>query len=134
MGRIVVGLLLLAHGIGHSMGIMQVAKVATVNPGWDGRSWLLSDIAGATMVELIGVALWSIAMLGFVALAAIVFGWLPGTWWQPLALIASLASLAGLLLFPMAFPTFSTVGALVIDLAVLGSVVWYHLEPGDLGA
>jgi len=28
------GMVLLAHGIGHSMGILQVVKVATVNRAW----------------------------------------------------------------------------------------------------
>ena len=38
MVKIAVAVLLLAHGIGHSMGLLQIARIATVNPGWDGRS------------------------------------------------------------------------------------------------
>jgi hypothetical protein len=44
-------------------------------------------------------------------LGAIVFGWLPERCWGPLAVVASLASLAGLVLFPTAFPIFSSIGA-----------------------
>ena len=132
--KIVLALVLLGHGIGHSMGILQVFKVATVNPAWDGRSWLLSRVAGKTLTRVVGVALWAVALIGFVILAAVVIGWLPETWWGPLAIVSSVASLAGLALFPTAFPTFSSVGALVVDLAVLASVLWTDWVPSDLGS
>jgi hypothetical protein len=37
-------------------------------------------------------------------------------------------------LFPMAFPTFSSIGALVIDAAVLVAVGWFHWLPSDLAS
>jgi hypothetical protein len=132
MLKIVIALVLLAHGIGHSMGLLGVFKVATVNPAWDGGSWLLDGVAGSTVTQAIGVVLWTAAMIGFTALAAVVMGWLPEAWFTPLAIGASVASLVGLLLFPVAFPTFSTLGALVIDVVVLVAAVWYHWVPGDL--
>jgi hypothetical protein len=132
MVRIVIALVLLAHGIGHSMGIIGVLGVATVNPQWDGRSWLLSGPVGTSATHAVGIVLWSIAMVGFTALAAVVMGWLPETWWQPLALVSSTASLAGIALFPLAFPPFSTIGALVVDVIVLVAVFWLHWMPSDL--
>jgi hypothetical protein len=134
MVRIVIGLVLLGHGIGHSMGIIQVFKVAAVNPSWDGRSWLLTAAAGTAVTQAVGVMLWSVATVGFVALAGVVFGWLPESWWVPLGVISSIASLVGLVLFPLAFPTFSTLGALAVDIVVLVAVVWYHWVPSDLAA
>jgi len=130
--KIIVALVLLGHGIGHSMGILQVFNVATVSPKWDGRSWLISGVAGRTLTQVIGVALWAVALIGFVILAGVVMGWLPESWWEPLAIVSSIASLAGLALFPTAFPTFSSVGALAVDLAVLASVLWFHWVPSDL--
>jgi hypothetical protein len=130
----VIALVLAAHGIGHVMEIAQALHVATVNPSWDGRSWLLSDAAGTTLTDAVGVALWSTAMVGFVVLAGVVLGWLPEGWWAPLAVLASVASLAGIVLFPTAFPTFSTLGALAVDVAVLVAVLWYHWVPSDLAA
>lgn len=132
MLKIIVALVLLAHGIGHSMGILQVLKVATINPGWDGRSWLISGAAGRTLTQVVGVALWAVALIGFVILAGVVIGWLPAAWWEPLAIVSSIASLAGLALFPTTFPTFSSIGALVVDLAVLASVLWFHWVPSEL--
>lgn len=134
MVKVVIGLILLGHGIGHTMGIIQMFKVATVNPSWDGRSWLLSDAAGTAVTQAVGVTLWTVATVGFVALAGIVFGWLPESWWASLAAISSVASLGGIVLFPVAFPAVSTLGALVVDVIVLIAVLWYHWVPSDLAA
>ena len=134
MVKVLIALVLVAHGIGHSMGLLGVFKVATVNPQWNGDSWLLSGLAGTTGAHAIGVVLWTLAIVGFAALAAVVMGWLPQDWWQPLAIGSSVVSLVGLLLFPIAFPLFSTIGALVVDVAVLVGVLWYHWAPTDLAA
>jgi hypothetical protein len=132
--RYLIALVMLAHGIGHSIGIMQTLRLTTVNPGWNGDSWLLTGIAGNTVTNAIGIALWTAAMLGFVLAAGVVVGWLPADWWRPLAIGASLCSVAGILLFPAAFPTFSTIGALVVDVVVLGAVLWSQWAPSDLAA
>jgi hypothetical protein len=132
--RYLIALVLLAHGIGHTIGIMQTLRLTTVNPGWNGDSWLLTGVAGSTVTNAIGIALWTAAMLGFVLGAGVVVGWLPEDWWRPLAIGSSLCSLAGILLFPAAFPTFSTIGALVVDVVVLGAVLWSQWAPSDLAA
>ena len=134
MFKIVIAVILLAHSIGHSMGLMQVFKVATVNPQWQGDSWLLTGPAGATLTPIVGGALWTAAIVGFAALAASVVGWLPGSWFTPLAIGSSVVSLAGLVLFPIAFPTFSSIGALAVDVAVLVAVGWFHWLPSDLAS
>ena len=133
MFKIVVALILFAHGIGHIMGPLKLFNLATINPEWQGDSWLLGGL-GIGVTNVVGVALWLSAMFGFTALAAVVMGWLPGEWWAPLAVFSSLASLAGVLLFPLAFPTFSTVGAVIVDAVVLASVVWFHWTPQELTA
>lgn len=129
MFRIVIGLVLLAHGIGHSMGPLQVFKIATVNPLWDGDSWILGRVVGPSAVQGLGVALWAIALVGFVVTAAVFMGWLPAGWWQPVAVGSAVASLIGLVLFPAAFPVFSTIGAAAVDVAVLVAVLGFHWLP-----
>ena len=133
MWKFVIGIVLIAHGIGHSMGILGLFKVAEVNPAWHGESWLLSDVAGALLTQVAGATLWSIAMIGFIALGLVAFGWLPAAWWQPLAIVSSIASLAGVVLFPVAFPTISTIAAAVVDLAVLYAA-FTGWTPADLAA
>jgi hypothetical protein len=134
MLKIVIALVLLGHGIGHSTGLLQAFKVANVNPQWHGESWILTGLTGATVTQVIGTVLWTAAMVGFAALAGVVVGWLPASWWEPLALGSALISLVGLLFFPVAFPVFSTIGAVVVNVAVLGAVLWYHWTPSDLAA
>jgi hypothetical protein len=129
MIKIAIGLVLVAHGIGHSMGLLQVFKVATINPEWNGDSWLLSGVTGTTVAQSLGVVLWSVALVGFIALGGIVVGVLPAAWWAPVGVASALASLISLLFFPLAFPTFSTLGALLVDMAVIVAVGWYHWGP-----
>jgi hypothetical protein len=59
-------------------------------------------------------------------------GWLPQAWWLPVALGSSVVSLAGLAVFPMAFPLFSTIGAFLVNVAVIAAVMWVHWVPSDL--
>jgi hypothetical protein len=131
MLKIAIALVLLAHGVGHSMGLLQTFKVATINPEWRGDSWLLQPI-GATTTQLVGSLLWTASIVLFVVLAATVVGWLPASWFAPIGLAASVSSLAGVALFPIAFPTFSTIGAVVVDLAVVLAATWFHWLPSDL--
>jgi len=134
MVRFLIALVLFAHGVGHSLGLLQVFKVTTVNPEWRGDSWLLTGMIGNAAAQIVGVAVWSVAMVGFIVCAATVLGWLPQTWFAPVAVVSSVASLIGVFLFPLAFPTFSTVGAFVVDVAVLIAVLWAHWLPSDLAA
>lgn len=134
MFKFVIALVLLAHGIGHSMGLLQVFKVATVNPAFHGDSWLLTGSVGPSVTQVVGIVLWTAAIVLFAGVAGVVIGWLPAGWWQPLAIAASVVSLAGIALFPTAFPAGSTFGAVVVDLAVLAAVLWFHWVPGDLTA
>jgi hypothetical protein len=132
MVKILVALVLVAHGIGHSMGLLGMFKIATINPAWHGDSWLLTGIVGQGLTQIVGSVLWTLAILGFGLLAGVVMGWLPEAWWQPLAVASAVVSLVGLLFFPVAFPLVSTLGALAVDVAVLVAVLWYGWTPGDL--
>jgi hypothetical protein len=134
MVRIVIAVALLAHGIGHSMGLLGVFKVATINPAWNGDSWLLSGVVGTSASQALGVVLWGVAMIGFALLAAVTLGWLPAAWWPPIAVVSALASLLGVLVFPVAFPAFSVVGAVAVDLAVLAAALYLHWLPTELAA
>jgi hypothetical protein len=132
MVRIVIALVLVAHGIGHSLGLLQLFRIATVNPEWKGDSWLLTGLTGTTVSQIVGAGLWVASIVGFVAVGLVVMGWLPVAWWQPIAVGSAVLSLAGLALFPTAFPLTSAIGALVVDLAVLVAVLWFHWLPADV--
>ena len=134
MLKIIVALVLFAHGIGHVMGPLQVFRVATINPAWSGGSWILGGSTGTSVAQAVGVVLWIAALIGFVAVAAVVMGWLPAAWFAPLAVGSAAVSLLGIALFPAAFPVFSTLGAAAVDVAVLAAVLLFHWAPSDLTA
>lgn len=134
MLTILIALVLMAHGFGHSMGPLGMFRIAAVNPDWHGDSWILSGIGGPSLTQVVGTVLWTLALVGFVALGAAVLGWLPATWWVPLAVASSLVSIAGIVAFPVAFPLFSTLGALAVDVIVLAAALWLGWTPSDLTA
>ena len=134
MVKIIVAVVLLAHGIGHVLGPLQVFKITATDPTWNGDSWLLTGVTGQTLSNVIGLALWIAAMVGFVAASAVVMGWLPASWWIPLAVGSSVVSLVGIALFPNAFPMTSTVAAAVVDVVVLAAVVVLKWTPTALPA
>jgi hypothetical protein len=132
MIKILVAAVLFAHGIGHVLGPLQVFKVTAASPSWNGDSWLLTGATGQTVSNVIGLVLWIGAMVGFVAASAVVMGWLPASWWVPLAVVSSVLSLVAIVLFPTAFPMTSTVGAVVVDVAVLVAVLGLKWTPVPL--
>jgi hypothetical protein len=129
MFKIVLAVILVAHGIGHSMGLLQLFRIATINPEWHGDSWLLTGGIGTTLAQAAGALFWIVAMVGFVAIGGVVVGWLPASWWGTLAVLSAAASIGGLVLFPMAFPPFSSVAALVVDAVLLAAVLVLHWTP-----
>jgi hypothetical protein len=132
MVKLIVALVLIAHGIGHSLGLLGVFRIATVNPAFHGDSWLLTGAVGPTLAQAVGCALWGAAIVLFAVVAGVVIGWLPAGWWAPAAVTASIVSLLGIALFPTAFPTTSTIGAIAVDVVLLAAVLWMHWAPSDL--
>jgi hypothetical protein len=133
MVKLVIAVVLLAHGIGHSLGLLQMFDVATVNPAWRGDSWILSGPLGTTVTQAVGIVVWVGAIVGFGVAAAIAIGWLPAAWFEPVAIVSSVLSLMGIALFPMAFPTMSTIGALAVDVGLLAAL-WLHWLPSEITA
>ncbi len=65
--------------------------------GWNGQSWLLTDILGASSVQLLGTLLWAVTVLGFVIAGIAVF--MKREQWRLIDIIASLVSLLAYILF-----------------------------------
>jgi hypothetical protein len=131
MVNLIVAVVLFAHGVGHVMAPMQIARIATVNPDWGGDSWLLTGPMGSTLTHAVAIVLWLLALVGFVLLAGVVLGWLPSSWWVPLAIGSSVVSLVAIVLFPQAMPAASVVGAVAVDVAVLVAVTWLQWSPSS---
>ena len=119
--RALVAVVLFIHGIGHVMGVMPALKLSTVE-GWNSRSWLLTPILGETISRILSIILFLVALVGFVASALALLGWvLPHDWWRTLAVVSAVISIVTIVLFWNAFVAFfpNKVGALGVDIAVL---------------
>ncbi len=124
MSLIVIVLVLLAHGIGHTMGLFPAFGWAS-SQGWSSESWLLTPLIGELPARWIGVIIWVAGLLSFVALALGTVGVvIPSSWCRPLGIFAAVISLIGLALFWNAFPQlFNKVGCIMVDAIVLYAFV-----------
>jgi hypothetical protein len=102
---------------------------------WSDRSWLLTKIVGQSATRRIGVVIWIAALLGFTAPALGMFALVvPAQWWPTLAVVSSIASLLGLMLFWNAFPgTLNQAGAIRVDVAAGCTAVDKLAVSGDGG-
>jgi hypothetical protein len=120
---------LLLHGFGHGGALGALAWIR-LRPGsstgdWlAARSWLVPSLPADTAATLAG-ALWIVSLIGFVIAAMSFLGIVvPGSVWRPLAVAAALVSATGIVLFCGTWPTFNTLAALGVNVAVLVAVIW----------
>jgi hypothetical protein len=127
--RAILALVFAFHGVGHAMGVIPALRIINLEGTdqgwlrqWSSRSWLLTDPLGDGASRLLCAALYLLALVGFVAAALAVAGWLlPHDWWRPLAIVSSVLSLVALALYWNAliflFP--HKVGALAVNITTL---------------
>jgi hypothetical protein len=116
MLRILLLLVIAAHGLGHTLFLGSLLGFIQGSPY--NRSWLLTAEAPA---RLVGVVLWSLAIIAFGTAAIGLLG--QHGWWRGAAVIAAVISTAGLILFWAMPVTSPAVAALVVNLLVLGALV-----------
>lgn len=117
--RIVLAIVVAAHGLGHILFLVSLLGVA--DWGQATQSWLLGS---GWLAKGLGAAIWLAAIFGFLAAAV---GLLQvSVWWQQLAIIAAIVSSVGLLLFWLNPPGSPVISALVFDLLVLIALLVFH--------
>lgn len=126
MLRLFIVLVLVAHGIGHSIGV--AGGWGDNAWGGSGESWLLTPVFGRSAGALEGL-IWLIPAIGFVAAGGALLAGLDA--WRALALASSVVSLVAIALFPQQLPAFSTVAAAVVDLAVIISLTVLEWPAAD---
>jgi hypothetical protein len=125
---------LLVHGLGHGGALGALIWIrfrpGTPTGGWlAARSWLVPSLPGDTAAT-IASTFWIASMVGFVIAAMSFWGIVvPGGVWRPLAVASALVSIAGIAFFFGTWPTFYTLAALGVNVAVLVAVLWLHWPP-----
>jgi hypothetical protein len=118
--RILVAGVIGAHGVGHVLGWLPAVGAVSF-AGMSGRSWLLDGVVGDGTSRVMAAALFMIPTFGFVAAAV---GLLTGQpWWRQAAVVSAAVSLMATALYPQAYGTGSTVGAVAVNAALLGSIL-----------
>jgi hypothetical protein len=126
--RIIAALVLMAHGLGHALGIL-AGMEAKLSPNHSLHSWLFTGLLGNSFSRFLGILLSSLGILAFFATGFSLMGWVfPVEWWKSFGVIAALISLFLLLFYwnflPFLFP--NKIGALLINLWLLLSIIWWH--------
>jgi hypothetical protein len=125
--RLVLGGILLLHGIAHggAMGSLWwvATRPGTNTGGWTAaRLWVAPNIS-ANAATIVAVCFWTVAMVAFVVAA---LGFLnvvvPAEWWRPAAVIGALVSLVGIGLFAGTWPSFNTMAAVAVNVGVLVAI------------
>jgi hypothetical protein len=134
--RIIIALVLFTHGVGHIMALLPAFKIASTET-WHARSWLLNRFIGESASRVILVILFGAALLGFVAAALGLMGWLvPHDAWRILSIWSAAISLIAVLLYWNAFVALfpNKLGALAVNIAVLVCLLFLNWpSEADIG-
>jgi hypothetical protein len=124
--RIVVGGVILLHGIAHlgALGALWWVTSGRDAGGWKpARMWAFPSLMPRTATS-IAVGFWVVSTIGFVLTALAFWGIiLPVEWWQALGAVSALVSGTGIVLYLGTWATFNTIAALAVNIAVLVAVV-----------
>ena len=119
---LVIAAVLFLHGIAHLGALAALIANGRGVPtdGWRAaHSWLVPSLS-PRVAAMVAAFFWILSAIAFV-LAGIAF-WrasLPPATWSQLALASALISTVGILLFWRNWPTFNTLAAMAVNLAVL---------------
>lgn len=133
MTTVIVAAFLVAHGLVHACFVIPRPPATAGGPQWPfdlATSWLLSPIGlGDSSLRLIGIVLLAVIVLGYVITALATLGVAPASLFGPGIVVASVASIAMLVVFFHPW--------LVLGLAIDGALLWATLangwRPGALG-
>lgn len=119
--RILIAGVLFVHGVGHTLGFWKPA-----------RSLTFLNFSESTL-RIAGGIIWTLVALGFIISSMSFYGILtPANWWRPLAIVFSVVSLVGLILFGRSWPLFNIIGAAGLNIAILISLLWFHWPPFEI--
>lgn len=121
----VVAVVLLAHGVGHVLGLLPLFGVRATG-SWHNRSWVLGGGSAEAIGRWLAPVVWVVAVAAFVVVGLGVLDvGVHGLPWRALAMVAAVVSAAAIVVFWNGFPTIvNKAGALAVDAAL----VWWVLR------
>jgi hypothetical protein len=137
--RLVLGGVLLLHGLGHG-GAMGALWWIAARPGTNTGGWAAARLWAAPSIStsgsaVIAVSFWTMAMVTFVVAALGFWGVVvPAEWWRPAAVFGAMVSLVGIGLFAGTWPTFNTLAAVAVNLGVLWVILILGWSARPVGA
>lgn len=132
--KIVIAGVLLLHGLGHGGALGALIWIGrgrgADTGGWRvARLWLFPSLPTPAATTVASI-FWILSLIGFVAAALSLWGILvPGEAWRQLAVASAIVSILGIVLFFGTWPTFNTLAALGVNIAVLVTQLWLHWPP-----
>jgi len=132
--KIVIAAALLLHGLGHggALGaLIWIGRSGGMGTGaWlPARSWPFPSLPAPAATTIASI-FWILSLIGFVAASMSFWGILvPGEAWRQLAVASTIVSVLGIALFFGTWPTFNTLAALAMNIAVLVALLWLHWPP-----
>ena len=127
--KLVLAVVVLFHGIGHllflgpTLGVVEWA-------GQTGHSWALTGVFGDGPTRTVGALIWVATIVLFVAGVA---GFLTAQpWWIGVTVVASVLSIAGIVLMWDGIATSNAVMALAVDIVILVSLLWAHWPTSEI--
>lgn len=128
MLKLVIGGVLLVHGLGHggAFGALLWIRFRPRSSSGDwtaARTWLLPALPAETAATLAS-AFWVAALVGFVIAALSFWGLvIPMDVWRSVALGSAVVSLSGIVMFLGTWPAFNTIAAMAVNVAVVVAVL-----------
>jgi hypothetical protein len=116
MLRLLVALVMAAHGIGHLIGVVGAWRPSGITWGGSSDSWLLSPALGEASA-ILEVLLFGAATVAWIAAAGLLLAGHEA--WRGVAVGGAITSLVGLALFPAQLPTGSMIGAVAVNVLAL---------------
>jgi hypothetical protein len=129
--RIVIGIAVVAHGVGHVLFMPPLNGVLRLDS--NGHSWLLGGILSDGGTAILASVLASLAGVAFVATGVGIV--LQTGWWRQLAILASVVSIVLVAAMWNGVPTSSAAFALAFDVVVLLALLVAHWPaPESIGS
>ena len=123
--RIILGLMITAHGVGHVYFL--VAALGIASWGQKVQSWLLDSLAGGALIQPVAILVWFVVTGIFITSGLGV--WLGQGWWRNVAVAGAIVSLFGITVFATGLPFNPTINPVVFNIAVLVALLLLDWPP-----